>query len=200
MRAAGKQVHEALSREVTLRSLALLSPLPVANGRAQAMEQAGSKKPKRATHRTANASYHTGTVHRVGKRHFLRSCLCLSQEREKHRTGPGQCVNSQTPSPSRMKKTLSCGSGPSDIEAIFLSGHPWIPAHQPQVVASYKSITVPHTQKQDETGRARRIQREGWDFFECLMRMLVELEKASCFSIGRQKILYLYFMYLLFTY
>lgn len=56
-------------------------PLPVANGRAQAMEHAGSKKHKRATHQTANASYDTGTVHRVGKRHFLRSCLCLSQEK-----------------------------------------------------------------------------------------------------------------------
>lgn len=160
MRAAGQQVHDALSRKVTSRSSALLSPLPVANGRAQPKVRAGSKKHKRE-HKLSHWHRPPGRK----ETHFLlrqhaHSHLRLGEEREKHRTGPGQCVNSaplppstwggqkQHCSPSR-RETLACGSGPSEAEALSLSDTRLVPAHRPQLVAPFKSITVPQTQKQD---------------------------------------------------
>lgn len=81
------QVQEALSP-------ALPFPLPVANGRAQPKDRAGFKTHKRADHQTAQTSYHTGTVQRVGKTHFLlgqhpHSHLYVGEENKKNQTQPG---------------------------------------------------------------------------------------------------------------
>lgn len=49
----------------------------------------------------------------------------------------------------------------------FTLWHPLVPAHRPLLLASLKSITVPQTQKQDKISRARRTQKEVWDFLGC---------------------------------
>lgn len=106
-------------------------------------------------------------------------------------------------SPSR-RETLGCGSGPSETEALSLSDTPLVPARRPQLVASFKSITVPQTQKQDETSRATRHRRklrisltvfsEDWVSSEDTRKA----REGILLSIGWQKfVLYVFIVYIM---
>lgn len=81
------------------------------------------------------------------------------------------------------RETLACGPGPGETEALSLSDTLWSPHIDHQLVAPFRSITVPQTQKQDETSGARRTQKEVWDFLDCFQ----ELGKASCSVLGGKK-------------
>lgn len=98
----------------------------------------------------ANTSYHTSTVHRVKKTHFLLrqqcsvTCVGVGRE-EKHERGPGQWMNS-TPC-GRPEATQQKGDAGLWFRARWDCGpfplqHPWS-----QLVASFRPINVPQTQK-----------------------------------------------------
>lgn len=103
----------------------------------QPMVELNQRTGRDPRHTRENTSYHTGTVHRVGKTHFLlrrhaHRHLGLGEERENMEQGPDSVRTAPTPrpppggrhcgpvSPSR-RETLACGSGPSEAEALSLS-------------------------------------------------------------------------------
>lgn len=58
-----------------------------------------------------------------------------------------------------LRETLACESEFREAE-IFRCLTRLVPAHRPQLVASFKPITVPQTPKQDETSRAAKKQKD----------------------------------------
>lgn len=213
------EVHEALSPYVTSRSPALPPPRSVANGRAQPKDRAGSKKHKIGDHQTANTSYHTGTVHRVEKHTSCSaSMLTVTHVWVRREKSVEHGLDSVWTAPPLAWGSPEAAllSAPAEgdtglwIRAQWDWGpvplqHRLIPAHRPQLVASFKSITVPQTPKEDETSRATRMQKEVWDFlyyFQWRLSVSKDARRVReelLLSIGWHKSIYLYCMYLLFT-
>jgi len=205
-----EQQDSAGSRgSLTISQLKVTSPpvpLPVAVGRAQPKDRAGSKKHKQLTQAITLAPSIGLEKHTSCSASAL-GVICVWERRDKS-IEHGWTEDEQRPS-AETRGITTIQSAPS--EGRIWTQWDWgpyqhflAPSLRPQLVASFTSITLPQTPRKDETSGATRIQRDIWDFLDWLQcRRSVqhrrELGGGLLFSIGWQRYHLLLYVFNVYT-